>query len=136
MELNGSSCLSLEEIAPDKQQIICSRSFKNRITTFPGLAEALTDFCSRAAEKLRAQKSVTGLIGISIKTNPFNSNKPQYQRSASVKLNHATQDTRKIVSTAKYLLKQIFKTGYRYHHCAVQLSHIEAKTAAQTNGFI
>ncbi len=128
-ELNGSACLSLEEVAPDKQQIICSRSFRNRITTRPVLAEALTDFCSRAAEKLRAQKSVTDSIGITIKTNPFNLNEPQYQRSANLKLNHATQDTRKIVSTAKYLLNQIFKTGYRYHHCAVQLSHIKAETA-------
>jgi DNA polymerase V len=129
IELNGSPSLSLEEIAPNKQQIICSRSFKNRITILPVLAEALTDFCSRAAEKLRAQNSVSGLIGISIKTNPFNPNEPQHQCSASLTLNHATQDTRKIVSTAKYLLKQIFKTGYRYHHCAVQLSKLEAKTA-------
>ncbi len=129
MELNGSACLSLEEIAPDKQQIICSRSFRNRITTHSVLAEALTDFCSRATEKLRAQKSIAGSVKVTIKTNPFNPNEPQYQRSANLKLNHATQDTRKIVGTAKYLLKQIFKTGYRYHHCAVQLSQLEAETA-------
>ena len=26
LELNGISCMSLEEIAPDKQQIVCSKS--------------------------------------------------------------------------------------------------------------
>ncbi|WP_340124481.1 hypothetical protein [Methylobacter svalbardensis] len=30
MALNGISCLELEEIAPDKQQIVCSRSFSRR----------------------------------------------------------------------------------------------------------
>ena len=30
MELNGIPCLELEEIAPDKQQIMCSRSFSRR----------------------------------------------------------------------------------------------------------
>lgn len=31
MELNGIPCLELEEIAPDKQQIVCSRSFSRRL---------------------------------------------------------------------------------------------------------
>ncbi|MGR9073029.1 MAG: Y-family DNA polymerase, partial [Gammaproteobacteria bacterium] len=34
LELGGVSCLSLEEIAPDKQQIVCSRSFKKKISDF------------------------------------------------------------------------------------------------------
>ena len=36
MELNGIPCLELEEIAPDKQQIVCSRSFSRRLTRIPG----------------------------------------------------------------------------------------------------
>lgn len=32
-ELNGESCISLEEAPPPKQQIVCSRSFGQRITT-------------------------------------------------------------------------------------------------------
>ncbi|OWS73126.1 DNA polymerase V subunit UmuC, partial [Pantoea sp. VS1] len=32
-ELNGESCIPLEEFAPAKQQIVCSRSFGERITT-------------------------------------------------------------------------------------------------------
>jgi DNA polymerase V len=125
LELNGISCLELEKIAPDKQQIVCSRSFSRRLTEYRELFAALAEFCSRAAEKLRRQQSVTGCITVFIRTNPFNPQEPQYQRSASVKLDAATQDTRAIIATANRLLKEIFKAGYGYHKCGVQLSHIQ-----------
>jgi len=124
MELNGISCLSLDNITADKQQIVCSRSFKRRLTDYSELAEALTSFCSRAAEKLRQQNSVAGSITVFIKTNPYNPNEPQYQRSIHTLLYQATSDTRLITKTAKHLLKDIFKTGYRYQKCSVQLGHI------------
>jgi len=66
MELNGTACLSLDDVPPDKQQIVCSRSFKRRLTAHHELAEALASFCSRAAEKLRKQHSVTGSITVFI----------------------------------------------------------------------
>jgi len=126
MELNGIACLSLDDIQPDKQQIVCSRSFKRRLTIYRELAEALATFCSRAAEKLRKQHSVTGSITVFIRTNPYNLNEPQYQRSIHTLLNHSTSDTRQIISIAKRLLKDIFKAGYRYQKCGVQLGHIQA----------
>ncbi|MGZ8144822.1 MAG: DinB/UmuC family translesion DNA polymerase [Methylosarcina sp.] len=125
MELNGIPCLELEAIAPDKQEIVSSRSFSRRVTEYRELAEALAEFGSRAAEKLRAQKSVAGHISIFIRTSPFNPNEPQYQRSAGRTLPAATQDTRVIVSEAHRLLKQLFKAGYRYQKCGIQLSHLQ-----------
>ncbi len=91
LELNGIPCLELEEIAPDKQQIVCSRSFSRRLTEYRELSQAMAEFCSRAAEKLRRQQSVTGCITVFIRTSPFNPKEPQYQRAASVKLDAATQ---------------------------------------------
>ncbi|MBS0907719.1 translesion error-prone DNA polymerase V subunit UmuC, partial [Pantoea dispersa] len=52
-ELNGESCIPLEEFAPAKQQIVCSRSFGERITTKVAMQEALCQYATRAAEKLR-----------------------------------------------------------------------------------
>jgi DNA polymerase V len=124
MELNGITCLSLEDITPDKQQIVCSRSFKRRLTKYQELADALSSFCSRAAEKLRRQNSVTYSINVSIRTNPHNANEPQYQRSINMILKQATNDTRRIITIAKRLLEEIFRTGYRYQKCSVQLGHI------------
>lgn len=129
MELNGIPCLELEEIAPDKQQIVCSRSFSHRLSEYRELSQALAEFCSRAAEKLRRQHSVTGCITIFIRTNPFNPQEPQYQRSASVKLDATTQDTRAIIATANRMLKELFKTGYSYHKCGVQLSQLQPESS-------
>lgn len=125
MELNGIPCLELEEIAPDKQQIVCSRSFSRRLTDYSELSQALAEYCSRAAEKLRCQNSVAGCITVFIRTNLFNQEEPQYQKVASLKLNAATQDTRVIIATAGRLLHEIFRAGYAYQKCGVQLSHIQ-----------
>ncbi|MFI3222605.1 MAG: Y-family DNA polymerase [Methylococcaceae bacterium] len=129
LELNGIPCLELEEISPDKQQIVCSRSFSRRLTEYKELYAALAEFCSRAAEKLRRQQSITGCITVFIRTNPFNQQEPQYQRSATLKLSAATQDTRVIIKAANRLLTEIFKTGYGYQKCGVQLSNIKPETA-------
>jgi DNA polymerase V len=124
MELNGIPCLDLEAIAPDNQQIVCSRSFSRRLTEYRELSEALAEFCSRAAEKLRVQNSVAGHLSVFIRTNPFNPSEPQYQRTAGITLPSATQDTRMIIGTANRLLKELFREGYRYQKCGVQLDHI------------
>lgn len=129
-ELNGIACLELEEVAPDKQQIVCSRSFGQRLTEYSELSEALSEFCTRAAEKLRRQQSVTSCITVFIRTNPFSQQEPQYQRSATLRLSAATQDTRTIIGTAKRLLKEIFRVGYGYQKCGVQLSQIEPHNMA------
>ena len=90
----------------------------------------MAEFCSRATEKLRRQQSVTGCITVFIRTNPFNPQEPQYQPAASVKLDAVTQDTRAIIATANRLLKGIFKTGYGYHKCGVQLSNIQPESSS------
>jgi len=131
LELNGISCLDLEEVAPDKQQIVSSRSFSRRLITYRELSAAMAEFCSRAAEKLRRQRSLAGCITVFIRTNPFNPQEPQYQRLASIKLGIATQDTRVIVARANRLLKEIFKMGYGYHKCGVQLSDIKPESQSR-----
>jgi DNA polymerase V len=93
------------------------------------LSEALAEFCSRATEKLRRQHSVTGCITVFIRTSPFNPHEPQYQRAASIKLDAATQDTLAIIATANRMLKDIFKAGFNYHKCGVQLSHIQPESS-------
>jgi DNA polymerase V len=125
MELNGIPCLELEEVAPNKQQIVCSRSFSRRLTDYSELAQALAEYGSRAAEKLRHQHSVAGHLSVFIRTSPFNAHEPHYQRSAGMRLPSATQDSRVIIRAANRLLKEIFKPGYHYQKCGVQLSHIQ-----------
>ncbi|WP_439953291.1 DinB/UmuC family translesion DNA polymerase, partial [Escherichia coli] len=52
-ELRGESCLELEEFAPVKQEIVCSRSFGERLTEYDDVRQAICSYAARAAEKLR-----------------------------------------------------------------------------------
>jgi DNA polymerase V len=136
MELNGIACIELEDIAPYKQQIISSRSFGQKLTTYAELAKALADYASRATEKLRRQHSVTAHIAVFIHTNPFSDTDKQYQNSAATNLILPAQDTRYIVETAIRLLGTIYKDGFNYHKCGIVLSAIQRESSvAQTDLF-
>ncbi len=124
MELNGIPCLEFTDIAPDKQSILCSRSFKRPVDNVLDVSEALAEFCSRAAQKLRAQQSTTARITVFMRTNPFQPHEPQYQCSASAQVQPGTQDTRKLIHVAKQLVRRIYKPGYRYQKCGIQLSEL------------
>src|SRR3546814_10916927 len=52
-ELNGISCLELEDLNPDKQTTTISRTFGKKITELEGLKEAIASFTIRACEKIR-----------------------------------------------------------------------------------
>ncbi|VTM55076.1 DNA-directed DNA polymerase [Klebsiella pneumoniae] len=51
LELRGEPCLGLEEFAPVKQEIVCSRSFGQRISTYEEMRQAICSYASRAAEE-------------------------------------------------------------------------------------
>ncbi|MDT1894259.1 DNA polymerase V subunit UmuC, partial [Acinetobacter baumannii] len=73
-ELNGESCINLEDAPPPKQQIICSRSFGQRITTYESMRQAICQYAERAAEKLRQERQYCGHLSVFIKTSPFSKN--------------------------------------------------------------
>jgi len=108
---------------------IVSRSFSRRLTEYRELSAALSEFCSKAAEKLRKQHSVTGCITVFIRTNPFNPQEPQYQPSASVKLDGRHPGQPRNHRHRQSLAKEIFKAGYGYHKCGEQLSHIRPESS-------
>jgi DNA polymerase V len=122
-ELNHISCLSLEEITPNKKQIIASRSFGTPVYTKQALSEAISSYIARAAEKLRKQNSVTKTIYVYIRTNPFNQT-PYYAQGIFLTLIEPTQDTRLLTLTALQALEQLFKPGFAYKKAGVILSNI------------
>lgn len=54
----------MEDSAPDKQQIMSSRSFDDYVTVLEPLNAAVASFIAIAAEKLRSQGSVAGMINV------------------------------------------------------------------------
>lgn len=123
-ELNGESCLALEEVAPPKQQIVSSRSFGQPVYLLEDLNEAVVSYASRAAEKLRKQNHVASAIQVFVQTNPFKPDEPQYNNGVTVKLAKQTNDTFLLASAALYGLKRIYKPGYAYKKAGVMLGSL------------
>lgn len=134
-ELRGESCLELEEFAPAKQEIICSRSFGERITDYDTMRQAICSYASRAAEKLRGEHQYCRFISAFVKTSPFALNEPYYSNSASVKLLTPTQDSRDIINAATRCLDAIWQEGYRYQKAGVMLGDFFSCGVAQLNLF-
>ena len=121
-ELNGESCIELEEIPPIKKQIVCSRSFGAKVTQFELLREAVCEYATRATEKLRKEQQQAKVMTVFIRTSPFKDNEPQYSNSASGELLIPSCDTRDFIELANHLLKRIWKDGFRYAKAGVMLS--------------
>lgn len=134
-ELRGEPCLGLEEFAPVKQEIVCSRSFGGRITEYHEMRQAICSYASRAAEKLRGEHQYCRFISAFVKTSPFALNEPYYGNSASVKLLTPTQDSRDIITAATKCLDAIWKDGHRYQKAGVMLSDFYSQGVAQLNLF-
>ncbi|EAA9055551.1 DNA polymerase V subunit UmuC [Salmonella enterica] len=134
-ELNGESCISLEEAPPPKQQIVCSRSFGERVTTYEAMRQAVCQYAERAAEKLRGERQFCRHIAVFVKTSPFAVNEPYYGNVASEKLMTPTQDTRDIIAAAVKALDRIWVNGHRYANAGCMLNDFTPTGVSQLNLF-
>lgn len=130
-ELNGESCISLEDAVPAKQQIVCSRSFGERITTYDAMHQAVCQYAERAAEKLRQERQYSRHIAVFVKTSPFAINEPYYGNVASEKLTTPTRDTRDIIAAAVKGLNRIWVEGHRYAKAGIMLNDFTPSGVAQ-----
>ncbi|KEP73362.1 DNA polymerase V subunit UmuC, partial [Microbacterium sp. SUBG005] len=135
-ELRGEPCLDLEEFAPVKQEIVCSRSFGERITDYEQMRQAICSYAARGAEKLRGEHQYCRFISAFRKRPPpFALNEPYYGNSASVRLLTPTQDSRDIINAAVKCLDKIWKDGHRYQKAGVMLGDFFSQGVAQLNLF-
>lgn len=134
-ELRGVSCLELQEVVPEKQQIMSSRSFGQLVYDLPELEEAVASYVAKAAEKLRAQNSLAGAVQVYIRTNVFKPEVPQYQRAVTVPLPEASSDTRVLTRWALRVLRRIYRPGFGYHKAGITLMNIVPATNQQFSLF-
>jgi DNA polymerase V len=134
-ELNGISCIELDEAGTPRQQIVVSRSFGQEVANLDDLKESIAYFTTTAAEKLRKDGSVASSICVFILTNPFKPNEPQYQRSIVVPIATPTDDTLKLVNAALRGLNSIYQVGFRYKKSGVMLMALQAKASIQATLF-
>jgi len=69
-ELRGEPCLELEESAPTKQQIVCSRSFGSHITEYEDMRQAVCSYAEHAAEKPRRKRQYCSQVAVFVRTSP------------------------------------------------------------------
>lgn len=120
-ELQGLPCIGFEEEPPAKQEIACTRSFGRAVTRLADLTEAVTEFSSRAAERLRRQEGVTSQVLVFVRTSPFRANDKQYSRSMTVPLRRPTSDSASIAQGALFGLNAIYRPGFNYAKAGVML---------------
>ena len=127
-ELQGISCISLEQAPAPKQQIACTRSFGHPITTLPPLIEAVSEFASRAAEKLRHSNQRAGALLVFAHTSPFRPG-PRFNKSTTIQLHPPTSDTTTLVSAAVAGIRRIHEHGYQLAKAGVMLLDLTSATA-------
>jgi len=92
--------------------------------TLEALQEAVSQYTSRAAEKLRRQSAVASQMSVFAHTSLFNQNEPSYSASRLVRLPRPTNDTRILAGTAIAAINSLYKPGFRYVKAGVMLFDI------------
>ena len=119
-ELQGMQCIDLDDAPAPKKQIACTRSFGQAITELAPLVEAVSEFASRAAEKLRQQGGVASQLLVFCHTSPFRPG-PRFNRSIVLPLRRPTADTGELVSAAAAGMRRIYEPGYKMAKAGVML---------------
>jgi DNA polymerase V len=121
-ELNGTPCLTLEELPPAKKQIYCTRSFGKKVTELQPALEGISLYAARAAEKLRAQRHLALTIHVFMHTSPF---KPSFHSvSDVVQLPYPTDDTRLITALARDTIRRLYSPGHAFLKAGIGLIEI------------
>ncbi len=133
-ELNGIDAVPNEEMAK-KKSICTSRSFNGMVSDFETLRTHVTNYAVRCAEKLRAQKTVAGVIGVFLNTNVFREDLPQYWNFQEKRLIVPTCSTIEIAKAATEVLQKIFIPGYKYKKAGVIVMSVGPNSPVQTDLF-
>lgn len=132
-ELNGISCLDLEEVAPQKKQIYCTRSFGEKTESLDEILQATSSYASRAAEKLRKQNHYVKTLHVFLQTSAYD--EKSILKNTTIQLPYPTDDTRIIVKYARFAVSKLYEEGYRFQKSGIGLIEIVDKKFVQQDIF-
>lgn len=133
-ELRGISCLPLELCPPPKKGICVSKSFGRPVSTLKEMREAIATHAARAAEKLREQRSVAGVVQVFLMTNKFK-DEPQYGNVYAHPVPVPTQTTHEIIHYALLAVEKIYRSGFNYKKAGIFLTEITPDRLVQADFF-
>ncbi|MFV5475754.1 DUF4113 domain-containing protein [Acinetobacter baumannii] len=126
-ELQGISCLEIEDTPPSKKQIIKSCSFGAKVTELIDLQEAIVMHAPEAYKRLRDDESLCGCLIVFVQSSPFDENVPFYNKSITGSFSQPTDCALDFVKAATKMVSHIFKEGIKYKKCGVILTGLEPK---------
>lgn len=137
-ELNGEPCIEMNEQLDTKKMIATTRMFGSPVTNVNDIKEAIATYTSRAAEKLRRQKSAANVISVFIvpkeEDHSVNFRHGPTLSSYAV-LPTATSITNELIKPAVNLIDQLYKNGRSYKKAGVMLSGLVPDKSIQANLF-
>ena len=129
-ELQGETCISLDDAPSPKKQIACTRSFGHPVSEITPLIEAVSEFTSRAAAKLRRQSSMAGQILVFAHTSPFRPG-PRFSKSVIIPMRRPTADTTHLVKAALMGVNQIYQPGFKLSKAGIMLLDLMPSSVSQ-----
>ena len=129
-EVQGFPCIDMDDAPAPKQQIACTRSFGRPVTDLAPLIEAVSEFASRAAEKLRKQGSLAGALQVFMHTSPHRDG-PQLSRSVTVPLRRPTADSRVLAKGAADGMRFMYVQGFQLIKAGVFLMDLQPASVQQ-----
>lgn len=128
-ELQGVSCFPFGDSGTErKQQIICSRSFGEKIFSLDSLQGAVTAFATTAAGKLRAQGSLANCLQVFARSSHFGTGQP-YSGNRIIAMPYPTDDTRDLAAAAMYGLADLYRPGVAYAKAGIVLTQFVERGA-------
>ena len=134
-ELNGISCLEMEEIPPGRKGVVSSRSFGSPVDTLEELEEAVANHVAGASAKIRRFALLATRMEVFIMTNRFSRQDMQYCPSSGQSLPTPTSSTSELLEVAGKLLRGIYRSGYRYKKTGIMLGGLVPEDSYQPSLF-
>ncbi|MBQ5174502.1 DNA polymerase V subunit UmuC [Acinetobacter pittii] len=126
-ELQGISCIEIEDTPPSKKQIIKSCSFGAKVTELNDLKEAIAMHAQEACKRLRDEESLCGCLLVFVQSSPFDESAPFYNKSITGAFSEPTDSALDFVKAAVKMVSDIYKEGIKYKKCGVILTGLEPK---------
>ena len=137
-ELKGESVKTMEKELTVKRMIATTRMFGHTVKNKADIKEAIATYTSKAAEKLRRQKSAANTISIFVVAKGQNHN-IDFRHGESIgihtRLAVATSATHELIKPAVELVDRIFVEGTQYKKAGVMLSGLVPDETIQGNLF-
>lgn len=129
LELHGVSCIELEHTQAPRKQIVASRSFGQRIYHIDDLKEAMSLYVQDAVARLRGENMLCGYMIGFVQSNPFDTHRPYYSKSAALTLLEPTDNVLTLCKIAIKMIDDLYQKDVGFKKCGVILTCLEPKSS-------